>query len=172
MNRIIEIGFKYVGNWSLENDEIDFDLKSHSESKNVLYAFINNGEIKYIGKTTQTLKKRLYGYKKPNDSQSTNIKNNQNIKTLLINNESVDIFILPDNGLLNYGGFELNLAAALEDSLISTINPEWNGGQKEKIIQQNEDHQTIENDETTFNSKKTHKLNIKLEGRKVSHLAL
>ena len=35
--------------------------------------------------------------------------------------------MLPDTGLLRYGGFHINLAAGLEDSLISDISPPWNG---------------------------------------------
>jgi hypothetical protein len=45
----------------------------------------------------------------------------------LINGAAVDVFALPDNGLLHYGDFHVNLAAGLEDSIILTLNPEWNG---------------------------------------------
>jgi hypothetical protein len=34
-------------------------------------------------------------------------------------------------GLLAYGGFHVNLAAGLEDSLILDLSPLWNGGRKE-----------------------------------------
>ena len=37
---------------------------------------------------------------------------------LLSKGKSIDIFALPDNGLIHYGGFHLNLAAGLESSLI------------------------------------------------------
>jgi hypothetical protein len=46
----------------------------------------------------------------------------------------VDIFALPDNGLLHYGGFHINLAAGLEDSLISTLAPSWNRVGIEKTL--------------------------------------
>jgi len=39
--------------------------------------------------------------------------------------------VLADHGLLHYGGFHVNLAAGLEDSLIRDLNPPWNGGKKE-----------------------------------------
>lgn len=38
----------------------------------------------------------------------------------------MEIHVLPDNGLLYYGGFHVNLAAGLEDSLVATIRPVWN----------------------------------------------
>jgi hypothetical protein len=38
----------------------------------------------------------------------------------------VEIYALPDNGLLRYGGFHVNLAAGLEDSIVRDLNPPWN----------------------------------------------
>jgi hypothetical protein len=43
----------------------------------------------------------------------------------------VAIYVLPDNGLLYYGGFHVNLAAGLEDSLVRELQPPWNGGKKD-----------------------------------------
>tara|TARA_R110000737_G_C14624499_1_gene494331 strand:- start:10262 stop:11020 length:759 start_codon:yes stop_codon:yes gene_type:complete len=132
MNRLIEIGFKYAGNWTITGEKLRCNLTDYAVTKNVLYAFISNGDIKYIGKTTQQLRTRFSGYKSPGSSQSTNINNNANIRTMLTRKSPVDIFVLPDNGLLNYGGFPINLAAGLEDALIEQISPLWNGGKREK----------------------------------------
>ena len=68
----------------------------------------------------------MYGYQKPGATQTTNIKNNDLIKEFLLRGEAVDILALPDHGLLHYGTFHINLAAGLEDSLVSVLNPEWN----------------------------------------------
>ncbi len=132
MNRLIEIGFQCVGHWKLDGGRPVCELTSQMKTPNVLYAFVSNGEIKYIGKTTQPLKGRMYSYQNPGPTQSTNIKNNENIKMLLEADEAVDIFVLPDTGLLHYGGFHINLAAGLEDSLIAEISPPWNGKKREK----------------------------------------
>jgi len=72
------------------------------------------------------LKRRLYGYERPGPSQSTNIKGNKLIKEALLALRSVEIYALPDNGLLYYGGFHVNLAACLEDALVATLKPAWN----------------------------------------------
>ena len=127
MNRLLNIGFQCVGHWKLKNSVLILDLDSHAKSSNVLYAFVSNGVVKYIGKTTQQFKTRMQGYKKPARTQATNLKNNENITKLLSEGEAVDIFLLPDNGLLHYGNFHINLAAGLEDSLIAVISPPWNG---------------------------------------------
>ena len=134
MNRLLEIGFIKIGFWELNGEKLQFTLEpSHSDVKNNLYAFICDGQVKYVGKTTRLLKRRMYHYSMPGPTQSTNIKNNANIIRHLKNNEAVDIFVLPDNGLMHYGQFHLNLAAALEDDIIRVLKPEWNGYQ-EKII--------------------------------------
>lgn len=131
MNRLIEIGFIKVGFWQITDGNLKYHLDERfTDVKNNLYAFVCDGEVKYVGKTTRLLRNRMYHYSRPGPSQSTNIKNNANIIEMLSNNIAVDIFILPDSGLMHYGQFHLNLAAGLEDSIISVINPEWNGIQR------------------------------------------
>jgi len=49
-----------------------------------LYAYVINRQIKYIGQTVMELKQRLYGYKKPGPTQSTNIRLNELIKNVII----------------------------------------------------------------------------------------
>lgn len=128
MNRLLEVGFEHAGHWFIDVEKLNFQLSRFSSQRNILYAFICDGEIKYIGKTIGTLKKRMSGYKNPGKDQSTNINNHQRIKELISRNVAVEIFALPDNGLLHYGQFHLNLAAGLEDDIIRVIDPEWNGG--------------------------------------------
>jgi hypothetical protein len=128
--RLINLGFQKVGLWRLDQGNISYALDSNSNTDNLLYAFICEEAVTYIGKTTQTLNKRMKGYLKPGKTQSTNIKNNSNIASVLKGGKTVDIFILSDNGLLQYGGFHLNLAAGLEDSLISSVKPIWNDNGK------------------------------------------
>ncbi|MEX1041350.1 MAG: GIY-YIG nuclease family protein [Pirellulaceae bacterium] len=131
MNRLLDIGFETAGHWLIEEGQLKLELLQHSKQQNVLYAFICDGEILYIGKTTQTLAKRLYGYQRPGRTQATNVKNHLQILDLLAQDRAVEVLVLPDSGLMHYGQFHLNLAAGLEDSLIKMISPPWNGGIKE-----------------------------------------
>lgn len=105
----------------------------YTDVKNNLYAFVCDGEVKYVGKTTRLLRTRMYHYCRPGATQPTNIKNNANILDMLSQNVAVDIFVLPDNGLMHYRQFHVNLAAGLEDSIIKVINPEWNGFKKTEL---------------------------------------
>ncbi len=121
-----------AGNWSLVDGKLLLTIVVHGEQRNVLYAFLEDGEIRYIGKSVRTLRQRLYGYWRPSSTQSTNVRINAKIVELLTANRSVDILVLPDSGLMHYGQFHLNLAAGLEDSLIAKIQPPWNGGERTK----------------------------------------
>jgi len=127
MNRLLEIGFEPAGHWLLKGDELAFELFRHASQRNILYAFVSDGEVKYVGKTVRSLCARMAGYKNPGGSQLTNKANHTRIKALLLSGAAVDILALPDNGLLHYGKFHFNLAAGLEDSIISILAPEWNG---------------------------------------------
>jgi hypothetical protein len=70
----------------------------------------------------------MYGYWRPSSTQSTNVRINGLIRASLAAGHDVEILVLPDNGLMHYGQFHLNLAAGLEDSIIASIVPPWNGG--------------------------------------------
>lgn len=129
MNRLLEIGFDPAGHWLLDGVALDFSLARHSTQRNILYAFVCDGQVMYVGKTVQPLARRMAGYRRPAPTQSTNARNHKNIRALLERGSAVEILALPDNGLLHYGQFHLNLAAALEDDLIRVIDPPWNGGQ-------------------------------------------
>lgn len=126
MDRLLKLGFIKVGFWDLDKKNNTFQLLSHQDSTKLLYCFIANKEIKYIGKTTTTLFNRLRGYQRPGSSQRTNLRVNKKINSLLQKGECVDIYVLPDSGLLKYGDFQLSIAAGLEDILISELKPEWN----------------------------------------------
>lgn len=138
MNRLLNIGFINVGHWTYSNNVLKYHLTSHKTTKNVLYSFVSNGFIKYIGKTTMELTRRMYGYQNPGPSQTTNIRVNEKIKGLLQADQPVDVFILVDNGLLKYGDFRINIAAGLEDTLIYEISPEWNFSGKNKFEEDKE----------------------------------
>jgi hypothetical protein len=127
MRRLFEIGFIRVGHWKIRDGQPFFELTRLMDEKRILYAFISDNEVKYIGKSIQSLNGRMYGYQRPGPTQKTNIKNLANIKAVLEQGKRVDIIAFRDNSLLHYGPFQINMAAALEDDLIAKLRPEWNG---------------------------------------------
>lgn len=132
MKRLIDIGFQLAGKWTLTERGLNLHLDKLLEGEqNVLYAFAVNGELNYIGKTTQSLSKRMQGYKNPASNGerggTTNIKNNRNISTALHSGKVVEIYVLHPQSEQRHGGFLVNLSAGLEDSLIKELSPPWNG---------------------------------------------
>jgi hypothetical protein len=124
--RLENMGFRMCGEWTLEGDQIKCLLVEHAAARNVLYAFLSEGNVLYVGKTLRSLKVRMYGYQNPRRSQSTNIKGNRLIRKTLASGNPVEVYALPDSGLLFYGGFHVNLAAGLEDDVIKKLEPPWN----------------------------------------------
>jgi hypothetical protein len=120
------MGFRKCGEWRLEDGKLKCVLSGNAAAPNVLYAFISESTVLYIGKTVLSLKKRMYGYQNPGTTQSTNIKGNKFLREALAGGKVVEVHALPDNGLLYYGGFHINLAAGLEDSLVAKLKPTWN----------------------------------------------
>ncbi len=127
MKSLVNIGFRKVGEWKMLSESISPNIFDLANAANILYAFISDGEVLYVGKTTQELQRRLYGYQNPGPSQKTNTKVKPLLRELLVQGKSADIYAFPDDGLWHIGDFHLNLAAGLEDSIISILKPKWNG---------------------------------------------
>ena len=123
--RLKETGFKLAGSWELKNECISPEIHSFGEERDALYAFIVMEEVKYVGKTSRLLKERLKMYRKPGKTQPTNIRNNAHIKRVLSAGDDVLIYALINDNK-EYKGFKLSLPAALEDSIIDVMKPEWN----------------------------------------------
>lgn len=135
---LIALGFESVATWAPMGAWLEYRIHPERKQKasvllaagNALYAFCADTEVLYVGKTAQTLKKRFKGYCKPGSTQSTNQKCHARIKAALADGRSIDIlaFAPPDD--LQFRGFAINLAGGLEDILIRTFAPPWNGSAK------------------------------------------
>lgn len=133
---LLAIGLEDAARWQIDGKK----LKTVGEKKarwrhlcavpNTLYAFCCGDEVLYIGKTTQTLTKRFVGYCDPGNGRATNYKCHQGIRELLPRGKEVRILVLPSDPSLKWNGIEINLAAGLEDNLVKTFKPRWNGSNK------------------------------------------
>ena len=84
----------------------------------------------YVGKTVRTLDQRLYGYKKGAGTQRTNIRVRNEIRHALQRGRKIEILGFHDPKPQRLGRFTLNLPTALEDDIIRTLDPPWNGVRK------------------------------------------
>ena len=126
VDRLTAIGFRSVGEWRRGPKGIEAHLHNCADETEVLYAFVSGSRVLYVGKTTQALKQRIYGYQNPGPTQKTNIRVNPLIQELLAVGGKLEIYALPDTRQLCFGSFQVNLAAGLEDSIVAELQPEWN----------------------------------------------
>jgi excinuclease UvrABC nuclease subunit len=87
-----------------------------ADASPALYAFVESGEVMYVGKTKRHLKQRLYGYLKPGKSQRTNVRVRARVLETLNKGDDVEILGFHDPEAQKIGRFRLNMAAALENS--------------------------------------------------------
>jgi len=126
LQKLISLGFEQVGRWFWDGDDLNFELTQHQSERDILYAFVVDGEVKYIGKSVLTLHKRIYFYKNCGPSQRTNIRVRDKLRARLKNGSQILIYAFVQKMPLMYQDIPINLAAGLEDNLIGSIKPEWN----------------------------------------------
>ena len=88
----------------------------------------------YIGKTTRSQRKRMVGYCQPGKGQTTSWRCNEKIRAALELGRQIDIYAFMPTSLLQYGGFDIDLAAGLQDMLILAFDPPWNGRTKGQAV--------------------------------------
>jgi hypothetical protein len=126
VGRLQQIGFEKAGRWSLQGDKPICALDIHGAACDVLYAFVSGSQVLYVGKSTRSLEKRMYGYQRPGRTQRTNIACNEDILKALAAERAIDIYVFRDPSPKLHAGIPINLAAGLEDGLIREFKPPWN----------------------------------------------
>jgi hypothetical protein len=152
IDSLYAIGFRSAARWIISGQSLSYEF--HEETRlqlcplfdvsNALYAFCRNDDVLYIGKTTQSLRRRMLGYCRPGQSQGTNLRCNSNIREMLADGQNISILVFTPLNQLQYAGFEINLAAGLEDSLIRRFNPPWNGGRQGHAITESAEIESAE----------------------------
>ena len=137
---LLNLGFRDIGVWAVSKtgSGLDYHLdganaegnKPLLNGRNALYAFVQESEVRYIGKTARTVRQRFAGYRNPSRRQRTNWRCNGKIREQLKAGATVRSFVFAMTmhlAQLRYSDFSINLAAGLEDSLIEEFDPPWNG---------------------------------------------
>jgi len=123
-------GFAEVGEWRLKENlksGITFQLNNF-EKERVIYAFVVDGETKYIGicdSNTTTLKSRMNRYKNLQGA-GTNERIAIEIRNCLKSGKAVRIFALKPPSSLDYKDLNVDLIKGLENPLIESLRPDWN----------------------------------------------
>lgn len=137
------VGFRDIGRWEKgKNGNLKYELDLTElpasgaiiDVRNALYAFIHGDWVMYIGKTARSIRRRFVGYCSPGKTQQTNIRCHRNIQELLAKGIIVRILVCTPPSELQYCGFQIDLAAGLEESLILRLAPPWNGAEAKRPI--------------------------------------
>lgn len=126
LEKLTQVRFIKVGRWSLQSGKPCYALDELAGATDVLYAFVSDGKVLYLGKTTKELRRRMYGYQRPGPTQRTNIACNAKLLEVLTAKQAVDIYVFRDPEPKQHAGIPINLAAGLEDGLILEFMPPWN----------------------------------------------
>lgn len=124
------VGFFRVGEWRMVEGQPKCALTAEKTTCNILYAFVAGSEVLYTGVTTNILRKRMYQFQRPARGRTAGAKIREKIAARLSIGDAVEIYALPDPGDMEYRGVRLNVAAGLEGSLISGLDPPWNRAAK------------------------------------------
>lgn len=127
MQALVDIGFRRVGYWHAADGAIKVELNELADAQPALYAFSVSDRVRYVGKTAQPLRNRMYGYEKGGGSQRTNIRVRGEIEKELLSGNRVDIWAFVSDRESKIGIFGLNVPAGLEDDIIRKLRPPWNG---------------------------------------------
>jgi len=134
MDRLLQIGFREIGHWTADEGRLRLHLQTLPPHRRALYAFAIDARILYVGKTSGSLAGRLQAYVSPHPTQRTNVRNRAGLLELLGAGKIVKILGWIDPGLHRIGQFDLNMAAGLEDGIISLLAPPWNGARSAEAI--------------------------------------
>ncbi|HOY29467.1 MAG TPA: GIY-YIG nuclease family protein [Flavobacteriales bacterium] len=135
--RIRSIGLVHAGIWKLNDPIIEFSLMhGFPDRDDVLYAFVIEESVKYVGITSKRLSERMGQYAKPYATQSTNIRLKEFIRDSLKSGIEVSVYALPSSLPIHVGEFPLNIAAGIEYSLIERLDPDWNTDGRSKKLRE------------------------------------
>ena len=126
LERLQEIGFEFAGEWLLETDGPCIEVRRYAAAVNVLYAFVSESELLYIGRSGRSLGVRMQGYELGGPPRSVRARNRERIIGMLMLDQQVALHAMSDPGAMVYGSFRVNLAAGLQHSLIDALDPPWN----------------------------------------------
>ncbi|MBK6660787.1 MAG: hypothetical protein IPG43_22820 [Proteobacteria bacterium] len=136
LSRLEEIGFELSGEWLLDDGEPRIEVRRYAAAANVLYAFVSDQELLYIGRSGRALGLRMQGYEQGGPPRSVRARNRERVVAMLMLDQQVALYAMPDPGSMLYGSFRVNLAAGLQHSLIEALDPPWNkagGGLPEAV---------------------------------------
>ena len=116
LEELVQLGFEPVTEWVMKGAKIGLRAFDWSDHGGWLYAFVVDGEVKYIGLTDRVLRSRMSDYAHMKHSQTTRLRNA--IIAELEAGRSVQVFGWKES--------KRDALIAEEDRLRTKYRPVWN----------------------------------------------
>lgn len=123
---LIALGFVPVGAWALLSDSPACTIQNHPDRSPVVYAFLVEDFVMYVGKSNRSLRDRIGNLVHPEPSQRANQRSLLQIKQALAEGKRVTVYALVDWEPVTHRGLALDLPTALESTLVDRMCPPWN----------------------------------------------
>lgn len=122
MEKLLELGFKKIGIWKKSEKNISFELTEFKDSADIIFAFVQNSTVVYMGVSSGNFETFLSTFINPSniDLEKTGIKNSL-LKAL--NNNEVYIYALKNK---KWFGLAARFSPVEIANLKKEINPSWN----------------------------------------------
>jgi hypothetical protein len=125
MNLLHQAGFQLLGEWIGHEEGIKLTFTPPKDVPSV-YAFLVDGDLKYIGLTQKCLRRRMSGYRSGQGTQRTNIRVRALIRAALHSGRKVQVLAISPREEMEWRGLPISIAVGLEAGLIRKLNPVWN----------------------------------------------
>lgn len=124
VQRLVEGGFEGFGCWELNND-LRLTHSIELPPKGGVYAFAIDGIAQYVGLASKSVRQRFGFYRRPGQTQPTNLRINELIRSHLNSGAKVEILVAhpPEH---RWNGFKVSGAEGLEAGIISEFDLPWN----------------------------------------------
>ena len=134
MQRLLNIGFRSVGYWFLNQGVLDYQLQPEvNGDKLVCFTMLN--QVYYIARARDLIYD-LDMFRDPDIHQRRGIRVH-NLLILEVFDTNLEIMVLDNKGLFYYGGFKLNLLSGLYSSLMEAYRPPWNVLNRRNVVLDN-----------------------------------
>jgi hypothetical protein len=121
---LVEGQFSLIGCWQLDQ-AASLVLVGAAPDIPGVYAFAMNGMAQYVGVASASLAKRLYFYRKPGPTQTTNVRMNTLLREELASGSCIDIYVATPPAL-EWNGWSVSGPEGLEAGIIKTYVLHWN----------------------------------------------
>jgi hypothetical protein len=121
---LLAAGFRHIGEWR-PTGAGEFELTAPAPDEPGVYAFIEDGWVRYVGLTQTGLRTRMGHYRRGHERQRTSARVKGLIAAALAEGREVKVLVATPEPLV-WNGLPVNTAAGLEAGLIRLIRPQWN----------------------------------------------